>query len=137
MVEEFIALTLIDLTSEIVSAYVKNNPIPPTELPRLIADVHLALKSSTTSTNELEAEAPKPAVNPKKSVYPDYVVCPEDGKKFKSLKKHLRVYHELTPDEYRKKWGLANDYPLVAPNYGARRSALAKKMDFGRRRRRR
>jgi predicted transcriptional regulator len=83
-----------------------------------------------------EPEPLKPAVNPKKSVFPDYIVCLEDGKKFKSLKRHLRTHYDLSPEEYRDKWGLAADYPMVAPNYAAARSALAKKMGLGQQRRR-
>ena len=86
--------------------------------------------------NEPEPEPLKPAVNPKKSVFPDYIVCLEDGKKFKSLKRHLRTHYDLSPEEYREKWGLPADYPMVAPNYAAARSALAKKMGLGQQRRR-
>ena len=86
--------------------------------------------------NEPEPEPLKPAVNPKKSVFPDYIICLEDGKKFKSLKRHLRTHYDLSPEEYREKWGLPADYPMVAPNYAAARSALAKKMGLGQQRRR-
>jgi predicted transcriptional regulator len=127
---------LIDLAADIVSAYVSNNSLPVGELPALIADVHRALNNTQRGMQEPEAEPLKPAVNPKKSVFPDYIVCLEDGKKFKSLKRHLRTHYDLSPEEYREKWGLPPDYPMVAPNYAAARSALAKKMGLGQQRRR-
>jgi len=127
---------LIDLAADIVSAYVSNNTVPASDLPALIADVHRALSNTHAGVNEPEPEPSKPAVNPKKSVFPDYIVCLEDGKKFKSLKRHLRTHYDLSPEEYREKWGLAADYPMVAPNYAAARSALAKKMGLGQQRRR-
>jgi predicted transcriptional regulator len=128
---------LIDLAADIVSAYVSNNTVPAGDLPALIADVHRALSNTQQGLVEPEPEPLKPAVNPKKSVFPDYIVCLEDGKKFKSLKRHLRTHYDLSPEEYREKWGLAPDYPMVAPNYAAARSALAKKMGLGQQRRRR
>jgi predicted transcriptional regulator len=127
---------LIDLAADIVSAYVSNNTVPAADLPALIADVHRALSNTTMGLSEPEPEPLKPAVNPKKSVFPDYIVCLEDGKKFKSLKRHLRTHYDLSPEEYRDKWGLPSDYPMVAPNYAAARSALAKKMGLGQQRRR-
>jgi predicted transcriptional regulator len=127
---------LIDLTAEIVSAYVSNNTVPAADLPALIANVHRALTNTQMGMAEPAPEPLKPAVNPKKSVFPDYIVCLEDGKKFKSLKRHLRTHYDLSPEEYREKWGLAADYPMVAPNYAAARSALAKKMGLGQQRRR-
>jgi predicted transcriptional regulator len=127
---------LIDLAADIVSAYVSNNTVPASELPALIASVHRALGNTTGGPVEATAEPLKPAVNPKKSVFPDYIVCLEDGKKFKSLKRHLRTHYNLSPEDYREKWGLAADYPMVAPNYAAARSALAKKMGLGQQRRR-
>ncbi|MBN8996532.1 MAG: MucR family transcriptional regulator [Rhizobiales bacterium] len=127
---------LIDLAAEIVSAYVSNNTVPASELPGLIADVHRALNNTHGGHHEPEPEPLKPAVNPKKSVFPDYIVCLEDGKKFKSLKRHLRTHYDLSPEEYREKWTLPADYPMVAPNYAAARSALAKKMGLGQQRRR-
>jgi predicted transcriptional regulator len=128
---------LIDLAADIVSAYVSNNTVPVSDLPKLIADVHRALNTTQMGMREPEPEPLKPAVNPKRSVFPDYIICLEDGKKFKSLKRHLRTHYDLSPDEYREKWGLAADYPMVAPNYAAARSALAKKMGLGQQRRRR
>jgi predicted transcriptional regulator len=120
-----------ELTAEIVSAYVANNPVPSVSLADLIATVHSAV--SGLSRSPLKAvEAPTPAVNPKRSVHADYIVCLEDGKRFKSLKRHLMVHFGLTPDEYRQKWGLPRDYPMVAPSYATARSAFAKSMGFGR-----
>jgi predicted transcriptional regulator len=127
---------LIDLAADIVSAYVSNNTVPAADLPALIASVHRALNNTAGVPVEPTQEPLKPAVNPKKSVFPDYIVCLEDGKKFKSLKRHLRTHYDLSPEEYRDKWGLPADYPMVAPNYAAARSALAKKMGLGQQRRR-
>ncbi len=136
MSEQTASADLIDLAAEIVSAYVSNNSVPAQDLPTLIAEVHRALSSTHQGMNQPEPEPLKPAVNPKKSVFPDYIVCLEDGKKFKSLKRHLRTHYDLSPEEYREKWGLSADYPMVAPNYAAARSALAKKMGLGQQRRR-
>jgi predicted transcriptional regulator len=123
---------LIDLSTEIVSAYVSHNALSVTDLPRLIADVHMALRG-LKSTNAPEAvEELKPAVPVRKSVAPDYIICLEDGKKFKSLKRHLRTHYNLSPEEYREKWGLPADYPMVAPSYSATRSRLAKDNGLGR-----
>ncbi|TIU27064.1 MAG: transcriptional regulator, partial [Mesorhizobium sp.] len=122
---------LIGLTADIVSAYVGNNPLPVSGLPELIASIHASLSGIE---HPIAAVQPKlePAVNPKRSVFPDYIICLEDGKKFKSLKRHLDVHYGLTPDEYREKWGLKSDYPMVAPNYAAQRSTLAKASGLGR-----
>lgn len=136
MVEDNVATDLIDLTADIVSAYVTNHSVTAQELPTLIADVHQALARTHAGVTEPEPEPQKPAVNPKRSVFPDYIICLEDGKKFKSLKRHIRTHYDLSPEEYREKWGLAADYPMVAPNYAAARSALAKKMGLGQRRKR-
>lgn len=136
MNEQAAGADLIDLAADIVSAYVSNNTVPASDLPALIAEVHRALSTTHAGANEPEPEPLKPAVNPKRSVFPDYIVCLEDGKKFKSLKRHLRTHYDLSPEEYREKWGLAADYPMVAPNYAAARSALAKKMGLGQQRRR-
>lgn len=122
--------THLELTADIVSAYVSNNPVPATELASLIVSVSAAL-SKLGQTTEVEAVSLTPAVNPKKSVFPDYIVSLEDGRKFKSMKRHLGLLG-MTPDEYRTKWKLAPDYPMVAPNYAAARSSLAKKMGLGR-----
>jgi predicted transcriptional regulator len=125
---------LIELTADVVAAYVSNNPVPAGDLPNLIADIHSALGRVGTGTEQAPAEKPKPAVNPKKSVHDDYIICLEDGKKFKSLKRHLMTHYSLSPDQYREKWGLDASYPMVAPNYAAARSQLAKKMGLGRKR---
>lgn len=125
---------LIELTADVVAAYVSNNPVPVGELSDLIADVHAALGRVGTAAEQAPAEKPKPAVNPKKSIHDDYLICLEDGKKFKSLKRHLMTHYGLTPDQYREKWGLDATYPMVAPNYAEARSQLAKKMGLGRKR---
>lgn len=125
---------LIDLTADIVSAYVSNNTISPQDLTGLIAEVHIALTKTVESEPEPEPEPVKPAVSVKKSVTPDYIVCLEDGKKFKSLKRHLRTHYNMSPEEYREKWNLPVDYPMVAPSYAKERSLLAKKMGLGQQR---
>jgi predicted transcriptional regulator len=129
--------TFIELTAEIVSAYVSNNPVPAGDLSALINQVHSALTRVCGGQHDLAAEPPKPAIPVKKSVAPDYIICLEDGKKFKSLKRHLRTHYKMTPEQYREKWGLGPDYPMVAPNYAAARSHLAKQMGLGHQRRRR
>jgi predicted transcriptional regulator len=125
---------LIELTADVVAAYVSNNPVPVGELPSLIADVHAALGRVGSTSEQAPVDKQKPGVNPKRSVHDDYIVCVEDGKKFKSLKRHLMTHYGLTPDQYREKWGLEATYPMVAPNYASARSALAKKMGLGRKR---
>jgi len=127
----------IALTANIVSAYLGKNPVPVSEIPALISQVHAALMRVSSGRGEASAGEAKPAVPIKKSVTPDYIVCLEDGKKFKSLKRHLRTQYNMTPEQYREKWGLAPDYPMVAPNYAAVRSQLAKQMGLGQQRRRR
>jgi len=122
---------LIALTADIISAYVSNNTVGREDLPVIIADVHEALSKASQRTGNPEREELKPAVHPKKSIHDDYIICLEDGKKFKSLKRHLRTHYNLSPEEYRDKWGLAHDYPMVAPNYAAARSQLAKQMGLG------
>lgn len=122
---------LIELTAAIVAAYVQNNAVPVAGLPDLIASVNLAL-SQVNNPAQAKEEAQKPAVNPKRSVFPDYIISLEDGKKYKSLKRNLRTAHDMSPEEYREKWGLPKDYPMVAPNYSAARSALAKSLGLGR-----
>jgi predicted transcriptional regulator len=129
--------SFIELAADIVSAYVSNNSVSASDLPSLIGDVHGALLRVSTGVQEVQVEAPKPAVSVKKSVTPDHIVCLEDGKKFKSLKRHLRTQYNMSPEEYREKWGLSSDYPMVAPNYAAARSNLAKQMGLGQQRRRR
>ncbi len=125
---------LIELTAEIVSAYVSKNALASGDLPSLIGDVHQALSRASGNTEVPVRDEMKPAVPVKKSVTPDYIICLEDGKKFKSLKRHLRTHYKLSPEEYRAKWQLPHDYPMVAPNYAAARSQLAKKMGLGTRR---
>jgi len=127
----------IELTAEIVSAYVSNNPVPAADMPGLISQVHSALTRVSGGQADVAPEPLKPAVSVKKSITPDYIVCLEDGKKFKSLKRHLRTQYNMTPEQYRDKWGLPPDYPMVAPNYAAARSQLAKQMGLGQQRRRR
>ena len=128
--------SFIELAADIVSAYVSNNSVPASDLPSLISDVHSALLRVTSGTMAAVAETPKPAVPAKKSITKEYLVCLEDGRKFKSLKRHLRTQYNLSPDEYREKWGLAPDYPMVAPDYAKARSTLAKQMGLGQQRRR-
>jgi predicted transcriptional regulator len=127
----------IELTAEIVSAYVSNNTVSAGEIPSLINQVHAALTRVSGKSGDAPAEPLKPAVSVKKSITPEHIVCLEDGKKFKSLKRHLRTQYNMTPEQYREKWGLGADYPMVAPNYAAARSQLAKQMGLGQQRRRR
>ena len=122
---------LAEITADIVSAYVGNNAVKSPDLPNLIASVSGSL-SALGRPQMVEERELTPAVNRKRSVFPDYIVCLEDGQKFKSLKRHLGVHYGMTPDEYRQKWGLSSDYPMVAPSYAAARSQLAKKMGLGR-----
>ena len=129
------ASNYLELATDIVSAFVSNNSVPAADLPALIGSVHDALNRVASGSTEQPQEALRPAVPIKKSVQPDYIICLEDGRKFKSLKRHLRTVYNLTPDQYRAKWGLRHDYPMVAPNYAASRSALAKSMGLGNRRR--
>ena len=126
---------LTELTSEVVSAYVSNNIVPADQLPSLIRDVHGALSNSAGSTAaEPPKEKQKPAVPVKKSLTHDYLICLEDGKQFKSLKRHLKTHYDLTPEQYREKWGLPADYPMVAPAYAEARSKLAREMGLGQKR---
>ena len=129
--------TFIELTAQIVSAYVGNNTVPAQDLSALINQVHGALTRVSSGLSDAPSEPLKPAVSIKKSITPDHIVCLEDGKKFKSLKRHLRTQYNMTPEQYREKWGLPPDYPMVAPNYAAARSQLAKQMGLGQQRRRR
>ncbi len=129
--------TFIQLTAEIVSAYVSNNSVPTGDLSGLINQVHSALTRVSSGQADLSSEPLKPAVSVKKSITADHIVCLEDGKKFKSLKRHLRTQYNMTPEQYREKWALPADYPMVAPNYAAARSQLAKQMGLGQQRRRR
>ena len=137
MTEGPISTPFLELTADIVSAYVSNNTVAASEIPDLIDQVHRALLRVCGGATELPAEAVKPAVSVKRSVTPEYIVCLEDGKKFKSLKRHLRTQYDMTPEQYREKWNLPPEYPMVAPNYAAARSQLAKQMGLGQQRARR
>lgn len=123
---------LIDMSTDIVCSYVSNNAISPTDLPKLIADVHAAVAGLSSTSNAAPTQERKPAVAVRKSISNDYIICLEDGKKFKSLKRHLRTHYNLSPEEYREKWGLPADYPMVAPSYSQTRSRLAKDNGLGR-----
>ena len=127
--------TLITLTADIVSAHVSNNSVAVNDLPQLIQNVHGAL-AVLGAAAEVAPVRPEPAVSIRSSIKPDYVVCLEDGKKLKMLKRHLMTHYQMTPDQYRQKWGLNPDYPMVAPNYAEQRRALAKKIGLGTKRRR-
>lgn len=120
------------MVADVVSAYLRNNPVPVSKIPEVVETVYGSLARLTAPEAALAPRAPKPAVAVRRSVTRDHVVCLEDGKKFKALRRHLRAAHKLTPDEYRAKWGLRADYPMVAPRYAALRSTLAKKMGLGR-----
>lgn len=123
---------ILKLTTEIVAAYVSNNPVPASEVPSMIKSIHGTLSGlGGAAQNDIQTSQ-KPAVAVKRSVTPDYIVCLEDGKKLKMLKRYLRSNYNLTPEEYRAKWGLPADYPMVAPNYAAQRSEFAKKIGLGR-----
>ncbi len=123
---------LLALTAEIVASHVSNNEVPVGELPNLIQQVYGTLASVGEAGGVgPSAERPQPAVPVKKSVHPDYVICLEDGKKLKMLKRHLKTAYNMTPEQYRERWGLSPDYPMVAPNYARQRSALAKKIGLG------
>ncbi|PBC00501.1 MucR family transcriptional regulator [Mesorhizobium sp. WSM3860] len=117
-------MSLVDLTADIVSAYVSNNLVSATDLADLIASVYYSLTGAALLPKQ------EPAVDPERSVFPDHIICLEDGKKFMSLKRHLMTDHGLTPKQYRAKWNLPADHPMVAPNYAERRSALAKALGF-------
>jgi predicted transcriptional regulator len=121
---------LLELTAQIVAAHLAHNPVAPDALPGLIRSVHASLAGVGKPTEV--AERPQPAVPPRKSVFPDYIVCLEDGKKLKMLKRHLQTHYQLTPAQYREKWGLPHDYPMVAPTYAEKRSTLAKTIGLGR-----
>ena len=123
---------LLRMTSEVAAAYVSNNNLPSGQLPDVIRTIHESLAALSGARVATASEPPTPAVAIKKSITPDYIVCLEDGKKLKMLKRHLRSTYNMTPDEYRHRWGLPADYPMVAPNYAAQRSAFAKKIGLGR-----
>lgn len=127
--------TVVDLVAEIVSAFVAHNSVPSSELPALIASTHAALANLGKEAAPAPEEKPVPAISIKKSITPDFLICLEDGKKFKSLKRHLRTAYDMTPEEYKAKWNLPPDYPMVAPSYAEARSKLAKSMGLGQQRR--
>ena len=128
----------VELAAEIVAAYVSNNSVPAGDLPTLLGDIHSAiLRIGMGGAAPAPVEAAKPAVPPKKSITNEYIICLEDGRKFKSLKRHLRTQYNMSPEQYREKWSLPADYPMVAPAYAKARSALAKQMGLGQQRRRR
>jgi predicted transcriptional regulator len=127
----------IELTAGIVSAYVSNNAVAAGDISALISQVHTALLRVSKGHGDALGEAVRPAIPVKRSVTPDHLICLEDGKKFKSLKRHLRTQYNMTPELYREKWGLPADYPMVAPNYAEARSRLAKEMGLGQQRKRR
>src|SRR5580698_5418562 len=129
--------SLMELTADIVSAYVSNNSVPSADIPALIGQIHSALKRVSGGQAAAPAEPLKPAVPVKRSISADFLVCLEDGLKFKSLKRHLRTRYNMTPDQYREKWGLPPDYSMVAPKYAEARSQLAKQLGLGQQRRRR
>ncbi len=132
MSENAAGADLLGLTAEIVSAHVSNNSVSLTDLPNLIVEVHRTLSGlGGMPQPPAETEKPTPAVPVKKSITPDYLVCLEDGKKMKMLKRHLQTSYGMSPDQYREKWGLPPDYPMVAPNYAQHRSSLAKKIGLG------
>ena len=123
---------LLRMTADVVAAYVGNNTLPTTQLTEVINAVYGSLKSLEGQVAQVQPEPLKPAVPIRKSITPEFIICLEDGKKLKMLKRHLRSTYNMTPDEYRTKWGLAPDYPMVAPNYAERRSEFAKKIGLGR-----
>ncbi|OAN50842.1 transcriptional regulator [Paramagnetospirillum marisnigri] len=123
---------LLRMVTDVVAAYVGKNPVSASQLPDLINTIYSSLSSLESGPAEAKSEAPKPAISVKKSVTADYIICLEDGKKLKMLKRHLRTTYNMTPDEYRAKWALPPDYPMVAPNYAAQRSDFAKKIGLGR-----
>jgi predicted transcriptional regulator len=123
---------LLRMTAEVVAAYVSNNPLPTGQLADVISAVYLSLKALEGKGTDAKSDPLKPAVPLRKSITPDYLICLEDGKKLKMLKRHLRSTYNMTPDDYRQKWSLPADYPMVAPNYAQQRSAFAKKIGLGR-----
>ncbi len=135
-VENQMSRELLEYTTEIVSAHVSNNPVSVNDLAELIRQVYSTL-AQVDGGAAPQAEKPQPAVPIKRSITPDYLICLEDGKKLKMLKRHLKTAYDMSPEDYREKWGLAHDYPMVAPNYAAQRSTLAKKIGLGTRARRR
>ena len=126
----------LELTVEIASAYISKNSVPSSDVSKLIVDLHAALDRLVRNEKDVVVDPPKPAISARRSVTNEFIVCLEDGKKFKSLKRHLRTHYNLSPEAYREKWGLPADYPMVAPAYAKARSQLAKEMGLGQQRRR-
>jgi predicted transcriptional regulator len=124
-------INLVEITADIVSAYVSNNEVPTTELSTLIEKVHATLQEVMEGAGYIGDESHKPAVPVKQSIFDDYLICLEDGQKFKSLKRHLKAHYDMSPEQYRAKWGLPSDYPMVAPHYATQRSMLAKQIGLG------
>ncbi len=131
MSEKIDAAGLLTLTANVVSSHLSNNKVNMSDLPQLLKDVYETLNSLVKTPEDVGYSRQRPAISVKRSVTPDYLICLEDGKKLKMLKRHLKTNYNMTPDEYRDKWGLAVDYPMVAPSYAARRSDLAKKIGLG------
>lgn len=129
MTDKMENVEILELTTEIVASYVSNNTVAAADLPAVISDIYRSLAG--LGSQAVLAERPKPAVTVKKSVTPDFIICLEDGKQLKMLKRHLKTAYDMTPDQYRERWGLPADYPMVAPNYAKHRSALAKKIGLG------
>jgi len=129
MTEKMETAAVLELTTEIVASYVSNNSVSTGDLPTVIQDVYKTLNG--LGTQAAQPERPKPAIAVKKSITPDFIICLEDGKKLKMLKRHLKTAYNMSPEEYRERWGLAADYPMVAPNYAKHRSTLAKKIGLG------
>jgi predicted transcriptional regulator len=131
MADQPVSLDVLGLTAQIVAAHVSNNTVTHEALPGLIHEIYKTLSGMGREAPSAVVEKPQPAVPAKKSVFPDYIVCLEDGKKLKMLKRHLKTAYDMTPEQYRERWGLAADYPMVAPNYARHRSSLAKKIGLG------
>lgn len=136
MTEKSSHAELLTLTSSIFAAHVSHNSLPASELPQLLKDVHATLAAMSETKEEVQPKL-EPAVPIRKSVTPDFIICLDDGKKLKMLKRHLKTAYNMTPEEYRERWGLPSDYPMVAPNYAKQRSELAKQIGLGSRQRRR
>jgi predicted transcriptional regulator len=131
MADQPVSMDVLGLTAQIVAAHVSHNTVPPTHLPALIKDVYRTLSGMGREPEPVVQNRPVPAVPVRKSIFPDYLVCLEDGKKLKMLKRHLNTSYDMTPEQYREKWGLAADYPMVAPSYAKHRSSLAKQIGLG------
>jgi predicted transcriptional regulator len=131
MADQPVSMDVLGLTAQIVAAHVSHNTVPPTHLPALIKDVYRTLSGMGREPEPIVQSRPVPAVPVRKSIFPDYLVCLEDGKKLKMLKRHLNTSYDMTPEQYREKWGLAADYPMVAPSYAKHRSSLAKQIGLG------